>query len=66
MPCRLRSGLSSVVGADAVEVVGYFHTAQVRCKSGLVYANGTTVFNTTQGYNLPAHAPNATDDSGRK
>jgi hypothetical protein len=37
----------------------------VRCKSGLVYANGTTIFNTTSGYNLPAHAPNATDDYGR-
>ena len=39
---------------------------EVRCKNGLVLANGTQIFNTTQGYSLPAHAPNATDDYGRQ
>ncbi|BDA51307.1 hypothetical protein COCOBI_18-1840 [Coccomyxa sp. Obi] len=38
---------------------------EVRCHSGYVYANGTEIYNTTQGYSLPAHAPNATDDYGR-
>ena len=38
---------------------------EVRCKNGLVLSNGTSIFNTTQGYNLPAHAPNATDDYNR-
>ena len=38
---------------------------EVRCKNGLVLANGTTIFNITNGYNLPAHAPNATDDYNR-
>lgn len=38
---------------------------QVRCHSGYVFSNGTQIYNTTQGYSLPAHAPNATDDLGR-
>jgi len=38
---------------------------QVRCKSGYVLANGTQIYNTSQGYSLPAKAPNATDDYGR-
>ncbi|EIE19971.1 hypothetical protein COCSUDRAFT_67654 [Coccomyxa subellipsoidea C-169] len=39
---------------------------EVRCRSGFVLSNGTEIYNTSLGYSLPAKAPNALDDFGRR